>query len=304
MAVDPQTVQELAQQKAAPMRMDESRPKRDVYGIQDPYQQVLQQEQKVLDDPRSAPGVAGFERELQTQSNQANEKLRGRIAGVSDPMAVGRELARMDQSTRNQLAVYLSQRQQDAQQAMRQAAAGSAQFQMNQFNAQENQDQFWGRLDEDKRQFWGAQDLREREFGEGQKQFWGNFGEQQRQYDTTLGENQKQFWGNFGEGQRQFDAGQSLREREFQENARRFGIQYAMKQQEMAETRRQYDNEAAQAAYQFEQNKNVAQQTATTAQRQQGRSNMLGWAGALASPIATVVGSFLKSGSNDGWEVW
>lgn len=140
MPIDEGTIQQMAQQKAAPMRVDESRPKsslanpvgpdgRNVYSQGNPYVGLIEREQSYLDNPRSAPGVEGFERELRTQSNQSAEKLRGRIAGVADPLAVGREMARMDQSTRNQLAVYLSQQQQQARQNLINITQGAAGWQ-------------------------------------------------------------------------------------------------------------------------------------------------------------------------------
>jgi len=209
MPVDQETVQQLAQQRANQLRVDESRPKRDPYAIQDPYKDVMAQEKAVLDDPTKAPGYAGFQRELQTQSNQANEKLRGRIAGVADPMAVGRELARMDQGVRNQLAVYMSQRQQDAQQALRQAAAGSAGFQMDQYRT-----------------------------GEDTRRYDTNLGEQRLQFDVGVGERER----GFNESVRQFDAEMAAAERRFEENRRQFGLEYALRVREV-EQQQAYQNQ-------------------------------------------------------------
>jgi len=120
MAVDPMTIQKLAQQRANEYRIDGSRPK------DNPYAGLVQREESYLNDPMNAPGVSGFQREIQTQGNAAAEKLRNRIAGIQDPLAVGREMARMDQQVRNQLAVYLSQQQQQARQNLLQATQGSA----------------------------------------------------------------------------------------------------------------------------------------------------------------------------------
>lgn len=304
MPIDEGTVQQLAQERAKALRLDDSRPKaNDPYAIKNPYEDVIAQEKSTLADPRNAPGTAGFERELQTQTNQSQEKLRSRIAGVADPLAVGREMARMDQATRNQLAVYMSQQQADARNALRQAAAGSAQFQLQQGQQAEQQRQFDVGQGENRFQFDVGQSAEQQRMAAQQQQFGQSFGENQRQFNQQQAQQASQFGQTFGEGQRQFNVGQGNFQQTFGENQRQFNQNYGLDVQRQDLARQQYETQRQAQADALEvQRAQLAQNQAQFEEGQKIHAKdfvaplMQFASSALGGPVGSALGQLFSTG--------